>query len=134
ELLTTVGDVDDFVRRPFAEAVVEGGEIGSGIIGCAVLFLDDGVNRHPLAITLDEKGVFFFGYGTIGKNTGGPLTLASNAFRTQVFNNRIEPWIVKRLSKCRIETDTEPTIYCLELRVGEANHLAPDGEVLFVTR
>ena len=42
QLLPAVGDIDDLAWLPTVLAVLECGEIGRGVVGRAVAFLDDG--------------------------------------------------------------------------------------------
>ena len=131
-LLAAVGDVEDGVGRVGALAVVEGGEVGGGVVGGAVGFLHEGGEGDPLAVARDEKGVVFFRQGGVGEDAEGAFALAGDADGAELLGGVLEPGVVETFAEGDVEGDAEARVDGVELGLGEALHLAPDAEVFLV--
>ena len=131
-LLSSVGDVEDGIWGVRLETVVESGEIGGGVIGGAVGFLDEGRELDPLAVALDEKGVFFFGEGAIGEDAEGAFAGAGDAEGAEGIDGGGENGVVEAFAEGGIESDLEALIDDGELILGEAEHFLPEGEIFGV--
>jgi hypothetical protein len=115
ELLAAIGDVDDFIGMPCLDAVGEGGEVGGGVEGGAVGFLDE--HRR------------FFEVGLIEENDDGAFAFAGHAFGNEVLDDGFELGIVKAFAEDVVEMDAEAVVDFLEFAEGEADHFLPEGEV-----
>ena len=132
QLLAAISDVNDLVRRPGLDAVVDRGEVGGGVVRRAVGLLHHRGHRRPLAVALDHERVFLFRQGAIGENAPRAFALLRDALVAELLHDVLELRVVEALAERNIEAHAEATIDGVELRLREADHLVPEREVLRV--
>ena len=130
KLLAPVRDVKDLVGLPCGEAVIERGEIGRGVVRRPIALLDDCRIWPPSFLVLDQKRILLLRQRTIGENADGAFAFRGDAALAQFFDDGFEARIVKALAERDIEAHAQPPVDGIELRLGEADHLVPDREIL----
>ena len=121
QLLSSVGDVNDFVRMPRFQPVSQRGEIGGGVVETAVALPDE--RRDAVLQLRDDRQK---------KDCHRAFAFPRDAFGDQFVHERFEPRIVKAFAQRLIEFHTEPRINGVELHLRQRDHLVPDAQVLRV--
>ena len=78
KLLRTADDVGNGIRVPSRNAVGDGGKVRRGIIGGAILLLNERRVGLPFSLILLEQGILLGWKRIIGKNDNRPFALSRN--------------------------------------------------------
>ena len=119
QLLPAVGDVNDLARLPTVLPVLERREVGRGVVGCAVAFLDDG------RVFLEQLVV-------IKKDDLRAVAFLRDALGDEFVDDALEAVVVKTLAERLVEIDTEAAVNLVELMPRQLDHFIPNGEVFGV--
>ena len=131
--LPVVDHVDDFVRGPRLDAVIERGEVGGHVIEsrrrCRI---NAGSATHSPSL-FTRKGSSFGGRNHHrGGDGASGFAFAGDAAREQILYDAAELGIVKTFAQHVIEFHAEATVDWSELLFREANHFLPDGKIFGV--
>ena len=132
QLLSTVRDVNNFLRLPGFEPIRDRGEVSGRVIESAVALLNQHRIRHPFAFGMDQERITFLRRRCIAENGLGTFARARDAFGHELAHDRLQARIVKTFAKRVIEPDAEPPVNFVELLFRQTDHLAPDREVFGV--
>ena len=127
--LAVVHDINDFIRRPRFEPVINCRQVGGGVVETAVTLADERGIGDPLAIAVDEKWIFLRRQRAIAEYADRAFAFARNFFCEQIVHDFAEPRIVKTFAKRFVKFDAEPRINFVELLLRQRDHLFPDGDI-----
>src|ERR1051325_9463664 len=97
ELLAAIGNIDHFVGTPGFEPVLQGGEVGGGVIEGTVAFSDEG-------------GILFELRNIIEKDSQRAFTFPGDAFRLEFLHQRFKPRIIKTFAQRVVESFYNPRL------------------------
>jgi len=89
KLLAAVGNINDFVRVPGLETMLQRGQIGCGVIETAVAFLNLTRIGRPGAVLMNQERVLLRRQSAVGKNANRALAFARDASVTQLLHDRV---------------------------------------------
>src|ERR1017187_880503 len=99
QLLTSVGDINDFIRPPGLQPIRQRGQVRGGVIKSTVALADE----RRLFLESRRRGI-------VEENGQRAFAFARDAFSGEFFHQRFEPRIVKTFAKRVIELHTEPGV------------------------
>ena len=100
--------------------MLECGEVGGGVVGRAVAFLDD-------------RRVFFERLVVVEKDDLRAVAFLGDALRDEIIDDALEAGVVKTFAERLVELDPEPAVNLVKLVPRQVDHLVPNGEVFGVT-
>ena len=131
--LPVIHHVEDFVRSPSPDAIIDRGQIGGHVVEPAVALTDECRHVHPLPVPAHQERILLGRQCPIAEHRNGSIAQTRDARRQERLHHGTQLGVVKTLTQGVVKPSAHPPVERVELNLREADHLLPDRQVLGVT-
>src|SRR5438309_1452415 len=114
KLLAAIGDVNNFLRTPGLEPVINRREIGRRVIKSAITLLNQLWIRLPFTIAIDQERIFLGWQFAIAEHALRAFAFARYALGHEVVDDSLEARVVKTFAVDVVELNPKPAVNFIE--------------------